>query len=66
MACQVQPVLDGEGDAGQRPECLAGGTGPVSGVSGGPDLVGRHQHDSVQPGVHLVDAFQMGLNHLAG
>ena len=66
MAGQVQPVLDGERDAGQRAEGIAGRPGPVDLGGGGPSLVGHHEDGGVQPTVHLVDAVQVGVDHLVG
>ena len=63
-AGHVDVLLDGERHAGQRPERLAGGDRPVDRGGGGAGLVGQRHGHRVEVRVDLLDAGQMGLDHL--
>ena len=64
VAGQVQAVLDRHGHTMERAGGEPCGGDPVGCIGGAPCRVLQEQHGGVQPAVHLVDAFKVGVYHL--
>ena len=64
VAGQVQAVLDRHGHTMERAGGEPCGSDPVGCIGGAPCRALQEQHGGVQPAVHLVDAFKVGVYHL--